>query len=285
MESFYRKFPNIAEEETRCIVIMNKEEGLPNGEYFLVESYCNDPKCDCRRVFINVISKEKIFATIGYGWENIEFYEQWIGEQKWAKNAKGPILELTGEHTEYSEKLLELFENIILADKVFVDRLNKHYKMFKESLNPQSNKDEAILKNFNPNLYTVIDLCKEKDIDIDSINDDNKERFYPILMNIEETIFNYYIEDNSLKDSDVMELLKNLRNNIFSENAKFNDLEQHIIINLKIILFYNNFSRKEVILSISRILGSVKLHRSLGESRGYLKFISKLFFNEREDDD
>src|SRR3989338_3930442 len=110
MEQFHNKFPDIAEKETRCMLIMNEKEGLPKGEYFLLESYCNDPKCDCRRVFINVLYKDKILATIGYGWEKVDFYEQWMGESDTAPDMKGPILELTEFHTEYSETLLKLFK-------------------------------------------------------------------------------------------------------------------------------------------------------------------------------
>ncbi len=80
MEPFYNKFPEVAEKETRCIIVMNEKEGLPRGEYFLLESYCNNPKCDCRRVFINVLHKDKILATIGYGWESLEFISEFFSQ-------------------------------------------------------------------------------------------------------------------------------------------------------------------------------------------------------------
>ena len=115
---FHEKFPDFAEKETRSIVVKNESLGLPLGQYFLLESYCTDKKCDCKRVFINVLFGEKFLATIGYGWGSLEFYKKWFrfekGDENIIENIKGPILELTGHYTQYSEKLLELFNGIMV---------------------------------------------------------------------------------------------------------------------------------------------------------------------------
>ncbi len=285
MEAFYNRFPDIAEKETSSIIMMD-EEALPKGEYFLLESYCNDPNCDCRRVFINVMYKNRILATIGYGWENIEFYEKWIGEKGLARDVKGPILELTGPYTEYSETLLNLFEKVVLKDNLFIERLKNHYKMFKRDSYKKNNSKEDLFKkleNFDPNLHTITSLCKETGTGIDAINDTNREEFYPIIMAIEETIWNHYSKEISLKDSEIIKLLKNIRDNIFSENARFDRMEKEIIRKLKLVLFLNNYNRRDVSLSISSVLNSAKLHRSIGGSMGYLNFISR-FFNQMKND-
>ena len=278
METFYDKFPGIAEKETRCIIVMNDETGLPKGEYYLLESYCNKPKCDCRRVFINILHKDKILATIGYGWENVEFYEQWLGEKYMAQDMKGPILELSGQTTEYSESLLKLFEKAILPDSQFITRLKTHYEMFKKNLHKNST-EELIEEDFNPEKHTIVELCKESGTDFDCITEDTKEVFYPILMAIEETIWNQYSKDSSLKDSEVIESLKKLRDGVFSENTRFNELEENIVKKLKLVLFLNNHSKRDLSLSISNVLNSAKLHRSSDGSRGYVTFISR-FFNQ-----
>ena len=132
MKELHAVLPKIAEKETRGIIILGENEELPKGKYILLESYCTDSGCDCRRVFINVLHGEKILATIGYGWENVGFYEQWLGIKDMAQEMKGPILELTGQQTEYSEALLKLFKKVILPDKIFVERLKNHYAMFKK---------------------------------------------------------------------------------------------------------------------------------------------------------
>ena len=285
MESFHNKFPDIAEKETRCIIVMDEKEGPPIGEYFLLESYCNDPKCDCRRVFINVLHKDKILATIGYGWENLEFYEDWIRDPGMAVDVKGPILELTGEYSEYSEALLKLFKKIMLKDEVFIERLRRHYKMFKKKINEGTNienieeETKERLENFEPEKYTVAELCKETGTGVTAINDNNREVFHPLLLAIEETIYLNYLENDSLRDSDVIDSLKKIRDNIFSDEHEFNELEEEIITKIKLILFLNKYDMRDVSLSISNIIKSAKLHRSVAGSRGYLDFISH-FFNQ-----
>ncbi len=107
---------------------------LPPGEYLHDESYCNDPSCDCRRVFINVFHKEKIVATIGYGWDSLGFYKQWIGDPDLAQDVKGPMLEPGGTQTEYARPLLELFRKVMLNDRTFIRRLEQHYLLFKQEL-------------------------------------------------------------------------------------------------------------------------------------------------------
>lgn len=130
MEPFDNRFLEIARKETRCVIIP-RGKTLPEGEYFFVESYCNDKKCDCRRVFINVYHNGKPVATIGYGWEELEYYEKWMGDKKLAKDVKGPILEIDGFFTEYSDEVFNLFNEIMLKDSVFIARLKKHYELFK----------------------------------------------------------------------------------------------------------------------------------------------------------
>ena len=78
---FHERFPTIAEKETRSITIIQNPE-LPNDSYGLIESYCNEPDCDCRRVFLNVLSErqKKVLAVIAFGWESEKFYAKWMGD-------------------------------------------------------------------------------------------------------------------------------------------------------------------------------------------------------------
>jgi hypothetical protein len=67
-ESFRARFPEIAEKETRTITIMN-HASIPTGNYGLIEMYCNEPACDCRRVFFDVYDWERgtSMGIIAYG--------------------------------------------------------------------------------------------------------------------------------------------------------------------------------------------------------------------------
>jgi hypothetical protein len=57
MVPLFEKLPEIAAVETRSIIISNNSK-IPNGIYGLWESYCEELNCDCRRVFINVVSRD-----------------------------------------------------------------------------------------------------------------------------------------------------------------------------------------------------------------------------------
>jgi len=94
MIPLHAKLPKLAEKETRRLIFLYGKEGIPPGDYVLMESYCNDPGCDCRRVFINILHKDTdILATIGYGWESLEFYKRWMGNDQFIHDIKGPILD------------------------------------------------------------------------------------------------------------------------------------------------------------------------------------------------
>ena len=53
--SFHGKFPDIAKNETRSLIIHSDPE-LPDDKYTFIEAYCDEQNCDCRRVFFNVFS-------------------------------------------------------------------------------------------------------------------------------------------------------------------------------------------------------------------------------------
>jgi hypothetical protein len=79
---FVKQFPELGWKETRsATVVPMNTYGLPVDEYGLIEAYCSDKDCDCRRVFLNIASrkKEEIIAVVTYGWETEVFYQKWIG--------------------------------------------------------------------------------------------------------------------------------------------------------------------------------------------------------------
>jgi len=81
MMAFYSRFKDLAFKETRvCTVLPGR--AMPADEYGFLEFYCDDTRCDCRRVIIKVLghhSGDKVWATISYGWEAPEFYRKWAG--------------------------------------------------------------------------------------------------------------------------------------------------------------------------------------------------------------
>jgi hypothetical protein len=133
---FYELLEEVAEKETRTIIIFNNKK-VPDGEYGLMEFYCNDPDCDCRRVFLNVFSlrEKETLAVIAYGWEGKKFYAQWLGnsDPKLIKEMQGPALNASSPQSKFAPALLEVVRDVLL-DKQYVSRLIRHYRMFKEAL-------------------------------------------------------------------------------------------------------------------------------------------------------
>jgi hypothetical protein len=123
-------------DETRVLTLMDPGFGLPPNEYAFVEFYCADPSCDCRRVILQVWSKDtpgKALATISYGWEDEAFYTDWnYGDAQMGREMKGPVLELLQPQSNLADKLLHQFKKTIMSDKAYLKRLETHYAFAKE---------------------------------------------------------------------------------------------------------------------------------------------------------
>jgi len=140
-EPFYEKFRDLAIKETRNITIFEGHPTLPADDYGLVELYCNDENCDCRRVIFNVLSKncDEYVAVIGYGWESADFYWQWTirDDPEVVQELQGPVLNPLSPQSELAPALLELMRELVLKDPAYVARLERHYQMFKEKVDPK----------------------------------------------------------------------------------------------------------------------------------------------------
>ncbi len=139
MSSFHSLFPELAAKETRSVFVQGRAD-LPDGEYGFIELYCDEANCDCRRVMINVYSpatKSRILATINYGWESVQFYKKWLRSEQDARQCAGASLDPLNPQTVYAPALLELFK-FVVADKAYVERLQRHYRLFKDALKSQN---------------------------------------------------------------------------------------------------------------------------------------------------
>jgi hypothetical protein len=135
-ESFHSLFPEIAANETRTITVLNPKT-IPTGQYVLIEMYCNEPACDCRRVFFDVydVKRRKSMAIVAYGWESEKFYARWYGENdpQTIRDLQGPALNLGSKQSKYAPAFLALIEGI-LEDSKYVSRLKRHYRIFKDAV-------------------------------------------------------------------------------------------------------------------------------------------------------
>jgi len=138
-ELLYNRLPKIAECETRTITLTDDSNfGLPAGQYAFLEMFCNEPGCDCRRAFFYVVysNRNRAEAVIAYGWESPDYYAKWMGDNDpdSMRELKGPALNLCSPQTAMAPAILELFRNILLPDEAYIERVKRHYEMFREKV-------------------------------------------------------------------------------------------------------------------------------------------------------
>ena len=135
---FWQRFPKVAEAETRVIKLPQATMDLPADEYALVEFYCNKPKCDCRKVILQVWSKQKpgvSLATLNFGWESGDFYVRWLHGDESARILSRLSFEPISPQSPLCRPLMALVEWVLLEDPAYVDRLKRHYQMMKNPAN------------------------------------------------------------------------------------------------------------------------------------------------------
>jgi hypothetical protein len=115
---FVRFFPQQAVAETRVLTTRGHPV-LPDDEYGLLESYCVEAGCNCRRVMLNVVARRQqaVLASISHGFDR---------DKAWA----GPFLDPLNPQSRYADVLLGLVEQV-LADPGYVARLEAHYYQVK----------------------------------------------------------------------------------------------------------------------------------------------------------
>jgi hypothetical protein len=114
--SFHTYFPEIASKETRCIQIFSDQK-LADDNFILMELFCDEQKCDCRRVMLNVFSEKRkeFVAVINYGWESEKYYENWFGsyDKEIIYELKGPSINTLSVRTDITE---EIFYHIKMSN-------------------------------------------------------------------------------------------------------------------------------------------------------------------------
>ncbi len=133
---YSKLFPEETEVRMRKIDLLQDTFGLSRGSYLLVENYCADKACDCRKAMINVVKigdRPVILGTVGFGWESERYYADWIGDKATARMMVGAYLEPGGIQTDKSASCLKLVNNSLRDDK-YVELIKERYKVFKEKL-------------------------------------------------------------------------------------------------------------------------------------------------------
>jgi hypothetical protein len=133
MIPFTKRFPELGKQETRVMVFPD-DGAFPAGRYAFCEMYCEEEDCDCRRVILCIIEEscpEKVWATISFGWDPSGSHTGWTDLELPGATASGAFLDPICPQSEHAAEFLDLFEWIIARDPSYVERLKRHYAMFK----------------------------------------------------------------------------------------------------------------------------------------------------------
>lgn len=124
MIPFATRFPELAARETRTVILPCARGGLPAGRFGFLEFYCDDPECDCRRVLLQVRSKEQpetTLATINYGWESVGFDTKWLhGDRAEARQIKDASLAPINPQSRLAASFLRLLQTVVLRDRPYL---------------------------------------------------------------------------------------------------------------------------------------------------------------------
>ena len=122
--AFHELYPEQGTQEVRVIRVQ-RHDRLPTDEYALVEFYCTDPQCDCRRVLLHILAKGQPqadpLAAIGYGFDRQD-------------PDAGPYLDPMNPQGEHAEALLALVAEVALSDPAYTARLEAHYHQVKATM-------------------------------------------------------------------------------------------------------------------------------------------------------
>jgi hypothetical protein len=84
-------------------------------------------------------ARQDVQAVIAWGWEDRAFYARWLkmDDPRMVDELQGPVLNLGSPTTENSDAILELAKRYLLTDAAYVERVKRHYTMFRERVEQQ----------------------------------------------------------------------------------------------------------------------------------------------------
>lgn len=140
--AFGDRFRDLANRETRTLTHLHESAtGVSTREYAYLELFCDEPDCDCRRVLLSVVdvARGQSEAVINFGWESESFYRDWLGDSDpdMLQALRGPALHFGPSQGPRADAILDMTKKLVLSDTAYVDRIKRHYAMFREDVERQ----------------------------------------------------------------------------------------------------------------------------------------------------
>lgn len=173
---FAYKYPEIAKNETKIFTLLEDKDWFPAWDYVIEEFYCTKPSCHCEIVNFCVTWPDGKTYYLWYWFEKPEYYMKQIFIN--LEDAKKiSWLHISDVFWERSDNLRFLeFMRYILNNKVYVDRLKRHYLLMKQKVewyeDPEDDFDSIDISLLNDELFFSSDeeIDEEIDENIEYIN-------------------------------------------------------------------------------------------------------------------
>lgn len=134
---YFEAFPHKLQTDLRQATFPEGIGEIPAGAFLFMEYYCRDLTCNCQRVIIKVLHPKSTMdqspcevATFSYTWSD-HLDEVW---QQTNAELPNPFLDPCHHQEPYAPELLEFWTDMVARDKVYVERLKKHYRELREQL-------------------------------------------------------------------------------------------------------------------------------------------------------
>ena len=114
-----------------------RHRDLPDGAYAMVDTYCTDPGCDCRKTMIQVHLDRRHVSTINFGWESPKFYARWYGAppgDRTLAEMKGPCIDLSSPDLDLVPPGAMLAFFSALLDAHYIEHLRSQYTRLRAAL-------------------------------------------------------------------------------------------------------------------------------------------------------
>lgn len=145
LRAFDDVFPELASLGRCYLNISDVSPSHLNGRYRVVDLYCQAPSCNCSKVSLMFLNKDKkVCATIAYGWKSKTFYRKWGLDKEMIQSLTHGFLDPWGQQSEHASVFLEAFLFTLKKDRNFIASLKQRYAFFKEALED----DPSLIKIF-----------------------------------------------------------------------------------------------------------------------------------------
>lgn len=143
MIPFNQLDPDLAEREQRSWVVPPADpSGLPADTYTLVEFYCDEPRCDCRRAILHIYSRRTrdVVASINHAFDPPDPQDPYAEPEQ-------TFLDPLNPQSSLSYPLLALFHEMNREDPALLERLEHHYHLMRAAVDDPKHPHHARVRN------------------------------------------------------------------------------------------------------------------------------------------